>query len=136
MVDTRYIDGQNFNCILISLIVSIVRKNSTIQIILAGDTPKGTWCLHLKFFSFTVVPGCCANGLFMIMNAVLVYSFCSKWLFPDYCQGGVSELLEYSAIKSAFIFLKKMPVLSFYYLICIAPKYVLRFVSQRSKNAD
>ena len=45
-------------------------------------------------------------------------------------------MLEYSAIKSALIFLKKMPVLSFYYFIYIAPKYVLRFVSQRYKNAD
>ena len=79
---------------------------------LSEDTPKGTWCLHLKFFSFTVVPGCCANGLFMIMNAVLVYSFCSKWLFPDYCQGGVSELLEYSAIKSPLIFLKNATFIS------------------------
>ena len=45
-------------------------------------------------------------------------------------------MLEYSAIKSAFIFLKKMPVLSSYNFIYIAPKYVLRFVSQRYKNAD
>ena len=46
--------------------------------------PKGTWCLHLKFFSFTVVPSSLwfpAKWTFYDNETALVYSFSLKWLF-------------------------------------------------------